>query len=78
MDTSWQTRRQSTPGRIGARRGGSVTTRQVRCECGFVARGDTDEVVIQLVLEHVAADHPELAEIETADYIRGWIELLPR
>ncbi|MEV0715415.1 DUF1059 domain-containing protein [Asanoa sp. NPDC050611] len=52
-------------------------TRQVRCECGFVARGDTDEAVIALVLEHVAADHPDLAETETADDIRGWIELVP-
>ncbi|WP_433364736.1 DUF1059 domain-containing protein [Actinoplanes sp. CA-142083] len=52
-------------------------TRQVRCECGFVARGDSDDAVIQLVLAHVAADHPDLVELETADYIRGWIELLP-
>ena len=52
-------------------------TRQVRCECGFTARGDTDDVVISKVLDHVAADHPDLAEIETADDIRSWIELLP-
>lgn len=26
---------------------------------------------------HVAAEHPELAGTETADDIRGWIELLP-
>ena len=52
-------------------------TRQVRCECGFVARGDTDDAVIALGRTHVAADHPELAEAETADDIRGWIELLP-
>jgi hypothetical protein len=52
-------------------------TRQVRCECGFVARGDTDEAVIALVLAHVAREHPDLAEAETADDIRGWIELVP-
>ncbi|MDG4824238.1 DUF1059 domain-containing protein [Asanoa sp. WMMD1127] len=52
-------------------------TRQVRCECGFVARGDTDEAVIELVLRHVATEHPDLAETETADDIRGWIELVP-
>lgn len=51
--------------------------RQVRCECGFTARGHTDDEVISLVLVHVAADHPDLAETETADDIRGWIELLP-
>ena len=52
-------------------------TRQVRCECGFVASGDTDDAVITLVLAHVAREHPELAETETADDIRGWIELVP-
>jgi hypothetical protein len=52
-------------------------TRQVRCECGYTARGETDDAVISLVLAHVAADHSDLAEYETADDIRGWIELLP-
>jgi predicted small metal-binding protein len=51
--------------------------RQVRCECGYVARGNTDEAVIELVLVHVAETHPELASTETADDIRDWIELLP-
>ena len=36
-------------------------TRQVRCECGYTARGETDAEVIALVLAHVAADHPDLA-----------------
>ncbi|HEY8339942.1 MAG TPA: DUF1059 domain-containing protein [Egibacteraceae bacterium] len=52
-------------------------TRQVRCECGFVARAATDEAVIALVQEHVAADHPDLVEVETAEELRGWIELVP-
>ncbi len=52
-------------------------TRQVRCECGFTARGDTDDAVIEKVLVHVAEEHPELADTETAEDIRGWIELLP-
>ena len=52
-------------------------TRQVRCECGYTARGETDAEVITLVLAHVAADHPDLAGSETAADIRGWIELLP-
>jgi predicted small metal-binding protein len=52
-------------------------TRQVRCECGYVARADTDDAVITMVLTHVAADHPEVAKTETADDIRQWIELLP-
>ncbi len=56
---------------------GAGMTRQVRCECGYTARGDTDDAVIGLVLAHVAVDHPEIADSETADDIRRWIELLP-
>jgi len=52
-------------------------TRQIRCECGYTARGHSDDEVIDLVLAHVADQHPDLAETETADDIRGWIELLP-
>lgn len=52
-------------------------TRQVRCECGYTARGDTDEAVIAQVLAHVAVEHPALAGSENADDIRGWIELVP-
>ena len=57
--------------------GSTPMTRQVRCECGFTARGDTDDAVIEKVLVHVAEEHPELAGTETAEDIRGWIELLP-
>jgi hypothetical protein len=52
-------------------------TRQVRCECGFTARGPSDDVVISLIQAHLAADHPDLAGVETADDIRRWIELVP-
>lgn len=52
-------------------------TRQVRCECGYTARGETDDTVISLVLAHVATEHPDLADTETAEDIRGWIELIP-
>jgi predicted small metal-binding protein len=52
-------------------------TRQVRCECGYTARGNTDDTVIALILAHLEVDHPGLVGIETADDIRGWIELLP-
>jgi hypothetical protein len=52
--------------------------RQVRCECGYLARGQTDDDVIALILAHVAVEHPDLAAVETADDVRGWIELVPR
>lgn len=52
-------------------------SRQVRCECGYTARGQTDDEVIALLLVHVAAEHPELVDSETADDVRDWIELVP-
>ena len=52
-------------------------SRQVRCECGYTARGLTDEEVIALILAHIMDEHPELVDSETADDIREWIELVP-
>jgi hypothetical protein len=52
-------------------------TRQVRCECGYTARGETDDAVVSLVLAHLEMDHPDIVGIETAEDIRGWIELIP-
>jgi len=48
--------------------------RQVRCECGYVARSQREDEVITLILAHVATDH---AETETADDVRNWMELVP-
>ena len=44
---------------------------------GYVARGRSDDEVIALTLAHVATDHPDLADTETADDVRNWIELMP-
>jgi predicted small metal-binding protein len=52
-------------------------SREVRCECGYTARGQTDDEVIAMILRHVAAEHPELVDSETAEDVRGWIELVP-
>ncbi len=52
-------------------------TRQVRCECGFLARAGTDDEVVALILNHIESDHPDLAGTETAEDIKGWIELVP-
>jgi hypothetical protein len=51
--------------------------RQVRCECGYLARSQSDDDVIELILAHSATDHPDLADTETADDIRTLIELVP-
>ena len=55
----------------------AVLTRQVRCVCGYTARSASDDTVIQLVLDHLVSDHPDLVGVETARDIRGWIELIP-
>lgn len=50
---------------------------QVTCECGYVARADTDDEVLTLVHEHVASDHPELVETVTDEVVRGWVTQVP-
>ena len=48
--------------------------RQVKCECGYVARGADDDEVIVTIRDHMRADHPDLLDKITDDQIRGWIE----
>ena len=50
--------------------------RQIKCECGYVARAETDDKVIDLIERHVGTDHPELAETETREEIASWIEVV--
>ena len=49
--------------------------RLIRCECGFVARGDTDDRVIEHIRTHMKEDHPALLETVATEDLRGWIEL---
>ncbi|TWF75364.1 uncharacterized protein DUF1059 [Pseudonocardia hierapolitana] len=50
---------------------------QVNCECGFSVRNEDEDRVVEVVLQHVASTHPELAENVTPAVVRGWIELMP-
>jgi len=50
--------------------------RQVMCECGYVARADTDEDVLAQIREHMRTDHPELLEKVTDEQILGWVEIV--
>jgi predicted small metal-binding protein len=47
----------------------------IRCECGFVARGTTDDDVIDTIRRHMGSDHPELLETVGRDDLLGWIQL---
>ncbi len=48
--------------------------RIIRCECGFVARGDTDDDVITTIRGHLASDHPALLETVSQEDLLGWIQ----
>ena len=49
--------------------------RLIRCECGFVARGETDDEVVDNIRDHMREDHPALLDTVAVDELRGWIEL---
>lgn len=46
----------------------------IRCECGFVARGESDDRVVELIRDHMAADHPALLRTVSRDDLRNWVE----
>jgi len=50
--------------------------RQVKCECGYVARGDTDDDVLANIRNHMRSDHPELLEQVSDEQILDWIEIV--
>ena len=52
-----------------------VMARIIRCECGFVARGDTDGEVIDTIRGHMGTDHPALLESVGHDDLLGWIQV---
>jgi predicted small metal-binding protein len=46
----------------------------VKCECGYIARGDTDDEVIEKVEMHIRDEHPDLIGTVTREDISGMIE----
>jgi predicted small metal-binding protein len=49
--------------------------RIIRCECGFIARGDTDEETVERIREHMGSDHPALLETVAREDLFGWIQI---
>lgn len=49
--------------------------RVIRCECGFVARGDSEEEVIEAIRGHLRTDHPALADSVTQEDLVGWMQV---
>ncbi len=49
--------------------------RIIRCECGFVARGETPDEVITTIRGHMSTDHPALVDSVTREDLLGWIQV---
>ncbi len=47
----------------------------IRCECGFVARGESDDQVVGAIRDHLAADHPALLETVSREDVLSWIKV---
>ena len=48
--------------------------KQINCECGYVARGESEAEVVASIREHMRTDHPDLLDRVTEADLRGWIE----
>lgn len=46
----------------------------IRCECGFVARGHSDDQVVGVLRGHITTDHPALLETVTREDLISWIQ----
>lgn len=49
--------------------------RLIKCECGYVARGETDDEVVRDVRRHLESQHPQLAASVSSQDIVSWIEI---
>lgn len=47
----------------------------IRCECGFIARGDSDDDVIGKIRSHMATDHPAMLGTVSREDLLGWIQV---
>jgi len=49
--------------------------KMIRCECGFVARGENDDGVIRTIRDHMSTDHPALLDTVSREDLLGWIQV---
>jgi len=49
--------------------------RLIRCECGFVVRGESDDQVIGANRGHMASDHPALLDTVSQEDLLSWIQI---
>jgi predicted small metal-binding protein len=46
----------------------------IRCQCGFLGRGETVETAASAIEEHMRSDHPELVGKVTRDDLTAMAE----
>ena len=46
----------------------------IRCECGYVARGETDDELLAAAERHIELDHPDLVGQVGGDDLRAMAE----
>ena len=46
----------------------------IRCECGYVARGEDDDALLADASRHIASDHPELVDQVSRDDLLAMAE----
>jgi len=46
----------------------------IKCECGYVARGETDEKLLEEAERHIRSEHPDLAGRITRDDLLAMAE----
>lgn len=48
--------------------------RVLRCECGYVSRGETDDELVAAAERHIATDHPDLVGSVSRDDLLAMTE----
>jgi predicted small metal-binding protein len=55
---------------------GGVMNKIIKCVCGFVVRGESEEELLGAAETHIREMHPELAGKVTQEDLRAMIELV--
>jgi predicted small metal-binding protein len=48
--------------------------KQIKCECGYIARAEREDEVVEKIRAHMRTDHPELLEKVSRADLLGRIE----
>jgi len=54
---------------------GGPMAKLIRCECGFVARGDSDDEVVGIIRDHMGSDHPALLDTINREDLLSWVQV---